>query len=260
LEALRASEDRLRVANEALVRANADLRHFSYAVSHDMQEPLRMVTIYTQLLARDYGKNLDAEAKAYMAHAVTGAGRMELLLNDLRDYWSVDQESETAVHRIASSQHSFERAVEFLEAEIAESGATVTRDPLPDIRADHYALTLLFKNLISNAIKYRKPETEPRVHVSAIRADGLCTFTVSDNGIGISAGSLEAVFAPFKRLHGKEYPGTGLGLAMSRKIVEKHNGRIWVDSTPGEGSQFRFALGNSNGTKGESAADSTDRR
>jgi two-component system CheB/CheR fusion protein len=240
-QALRGSEERLRVSNEALLRANADLKHFSYAVSHDMQEPLRMVMGYTQLLARDYRDALDARGVEYVDNAVVGARRMETLLSDLREYWSVDEPRTNELQRVDCNA-ALDRALALLSQPVADSGAEITRDPLPPVLADEYALVLLFQNLVSNAIKYRQQETVPRIRVSAERNGSIWTFSVIDNGIGIEPQALEAIFAPFKRLHGKEYPGTGLGLAMCQKIVERYQGRIWAESTPGQGSNFHFTL------------------
>jgi signal transduction histidine kinase len=240
-EALRASEERLRILNTALLRANADLKHFSYAVSHDMQEPLRMVTGYTQLLARNYRAKLDSQATEYIDNAILGAQRMEALLNDLREYWSVDEQRVEEPAEVDCNA-ALDRALSHLGSQIKERNAVVSRDLLPSILAEPYALTLLLQNVISNAIKYSRREIAPRIHVSASRNEGEWVFSVQDNGIGIESGDLDKIFAPFKRLHGKEYPGTGLGLAMCQKIVERYGGRIWAESVAGQGSTFRFTL------------------
>ena len=234
-------EHTLQIADAALVRANTDLKHFSYAVSHDMQEPLRMVMSYTQLLARDYRGKLDPQADLFIANAVEGAKRMEALLNDLREYWSVDEQKVEEVVPIDCNQ-VLSRVLEYLERTIEESHAVVTHDALPGVLAEHYPLTLLFQNVIGNAIKYRRPETPPRVHVSSNRSGSAWTFSVADNGIGIEGEYLDVIFTPFKRLHSAEVPGTGLGLAMCQKIVQRYHGRIWATSTPGEGSTFKFTL------------------
>lgn len=240
-EDVRQAEDNLRIANDALLRANADLKHFSYAVSHDMQEPLRMVTSYTQLLAREFEGKLDARAAQYIEYAVRGSRRMEALLDDLRDYWTVgEQKTEEAVP--LNCDRVLDRTLADLQTAIEESGAVVSRDPLPVVLAEPYGLQLLYQNLISNAIKYRRRDTKPHIHVSAEQSNGEWKFAVADNGIGIEAPHLQEIFAPFKRLHGGEYPGTGLGLAMCRKIVERYHGRIWVESTYGQGSTFKFTL------------------
>ncbi len=239
-------EHNLELADAALVRANTDLKHFSYAVSHDMQEPLRMVMSFTQLLARDYRGKLGAQADQYIGTAVEGAKRMEALLNDLREYWSVDeQKMEESVP--IDCNLVLERALEYLQSAVEESKAVVTHDPLPPVFAEYYPLTLLFQNVISNSIKYRRPETPPSIRVSAERNGSGWIFSVSDNGIGIDEAYLDAIFTPFKRLHGSEVPGTGLGLAMCKKIVERYHGRIWARSNEGGGSTFQFTLPALNG-------------
>ncbi len=258
VESLRASEEFLRLANHALVRANDDLKHFSYAVSHDMQEPLRMVLVFTQLLERDYGAQLDDKARMYTGNAVNGARRMEALLNDLREYWSVDDESTHEAVNV-NCETVLDRVMSLLSKTVEESGAVITREPLPTIQADMYSLTLLFQNLISNAIKYRRRETVPRIRVSAYRSDSEWTFSVEDNGIGIDDKSLALIFSPFKRLHGREFQGTGLGLALCRKIVERYHGRIWTESIVGQGSSFRFTMPIKEDPSHEPRADSADR-
>jgi two-component system, chemotaxis family, sensor kinase Cph1 len=228
-------------ADEELRRLNADLQQFSYAASHDLQEPLRMVMSFTQLLAREYKGRLDNQADQFIANAVAGAERMEALLRDLREYWSVnEQKAENLV--TVDCNRLVERALANLEIPVRESGAVITHDSLPTVTAEELPLTLLFQNLIGNAIKYRRKDHAPRIRVSARHSAGAWTFSVTDNGIGIDAQFLETIFAPFKRLHGREYPGTGLGLAMSAKIVERYRGRIWAESTIGEGATFHFTL------------------
>jgi light-regulated signal transduction histidine kinase (bacteriophytochrome) len=241
LSQARDAEQRLRDAHAALLRVNADLKHFSYAVSHDMQEPLRMVTSYTQLLARDYRGALDERAHQLIDYAVAGARRMEALLNDLREYWSVDEGKVDQLATIDANE-VLVRTLGLLHAAVAESGAVVTNDPLPVVRAEQYPLTLLFQNLIGNAIKYGRRGTIPRIRVSAQRDTTVWQFSVADNGIGIEAQDLAAIFAPFKRLHAGEFPGTGLGLALCQRIVQRYQGRIWVESVPGQGSTFHFTL------------------
>ncbi len=237
----REAEQRLRNAHEALLRVNADLKHFSYAVSHDMQEPLRMVTSYTQLLARDYRAALDDRGHQLIDYAVAGARRMESLLTDLREYWSVD---EGKVDELATSDSNkvLAKTLGYLQSAVSEIGAVISSDPLPVVRAEQYPLTLLFQNLIGNAIKYARRGTVPRIRVSAEKDTTVWRFSVSDNGIGIEAQDLAAIFAPFKRLHAGEYPGTGLGLAMCQRIVERYQGCIWVESVPSQGSTFHFTL------------------
>jgi two-component system CheB/CheR fusion protein len=231
----------LRTSNEALIRVNADLKHFSHAVSHDMQEPLRMVMTYTQLLARNYQSGLDERATLYIRQAVLGAKRMETMLNDLREYWSVDEQKIEELIPIDCNL-VFDRALGYLQTAIESSGAVVTHDPLPAVLAEQAPVTLLFQNLIGNAIKYRRQDAPPQVHVSAHKNETAWKFSVTDNGIGIEPKYLKEIFLPFKRLHGGEYPGTGLGLAMCQRIVERYKGRIWVESRYGQGSTFEFTL------------------
>jgi two-component system, chemotaxis family, CheB/CheR fusion protein len=228
-------------ADEELRRLNADLQQFSYAASHDLQEPLRMVMSYTQLLAREYKGRLDGNADLFIANAVDGAERMEALLRDLREYWSVNEQRAENIVPVDCNR-VLGKALVYLEMPIRESGATLTHDSLPTVTAEELPLTLLFQNLISNAIKYRREDQPPLIHVSAARSAGTWTFSVTDNGIGINTEYLETIFAPFKRLHGREYPGTGLGLAMCAKIVERYRGRIWAESTLGRGAAFHFTL------------------
>ena len=239
---VRTGEHNLAIANSALTRVNEDLKHFSYAVSHDMQEPLRMLVSYTQLLERDYRSKLDEQGCKYIGYAVEGGRRMETLLNDLREYWSVVDEQKEEESGPIDCNRALEQAMAYLEAPIKESGAVITRDSLPTVIGEPYPLTVLFQNLISNGIKYHHSETPPRIHVSAQQSDGAWRFSVADNGIGIEAENLESVFLPFTRLREAEYPGTGLGLAMCRKVVERYHGRIWAESTHGKGSTFHFAL------------------
>jgi two-component system CheB/CheR fusion protein len=242
---LQAAEIELRSLNENLQRANADLQQFSYAVSHDLQESLRMVTTYMQLLARDYAPALDASASQYIDYAVLGASRMEVLLSALRDYWSVGERKIDKLESIDYNQ-ILKQALEYQEHLLKDAGAEVTFDPLPKLEGEPYPLTLMFQNLISNAIKYRHPNRTPKVHISAEHRDSAWVFSVADNGIGIQPEHFDLIFAPFKRLSNTT-PGTGLGLAMSRRIVERYGGRIWVDSVDGKGSTFSFTVPDSGG-------------
>jgi PAS domain S-box-containing protein len=237
-----ATADRnLKVVNDALVTANSDLKHFSYAVSHDMQEPLRMVTSYTQLLARDYAGKLGADADEYIGFAVRGARQMESLLNDLRDYWAVDEQKEQDVVSVDLNA-VLDRVLGYLQTSIDQSKAVISRETLPTVIAETYPLTLLFQNLIGNAIKYQVPDVTPFIHISSERMNGQWVFSVTDNGIGIAQEDLQNIFAPFKRLHVIKQPGSGLGLTMCEKIIRRYRGRISVQSEPGKGSTFRFTL------------------
>lgn len=198
-----------------------------------------MVTTYTQLLARENKGKLGPDSDQFISYAVQGAQRMEALLRDLREYWLVNEQK--IEHLVAVDCNGIlEKVLANIQVSIQESSAVVTHDSLPKVLAEELPLTLVFQNLISNAIKYRKGE--PRIHVSARKRVGLIEFSVQDNGIGIEAEHLEKIFAPFKRLHGQEYPGTGIGLALCQKIVGRYGGRIWVESTYGNGSAFFFTI------------------
>ena len=199
-----------------------------------------MVISYTQLLAREYRGKLDERADQFIATAVAGALQMETLLRDLREYWAVNEQVEHTGP--VNCTQALEKALGFLLIAIRESNAIVTRDALPTVIAEELPLVLLFQNLVGNALKYHQPNVPPQVHISAKRDADVWAFAVGDNGIGIEAEHLERVFAPFKRLHGRENPGTGMGLAICQKIVERYGGQIWVESTYGRGSTFKFTL------------------
>ncbi|HEY0972820.1 MAG TPA: PAS domain S-box protein [Gemmatimonadales bacterium] len=239
------AEELLAQQREELAASNAELEQFAYVASHDLQEPLRIVASYTQLLAKRYEGKLDEKADRWIGYAVDAARRMQALINDL-----------LALSRVGTHGRSFEptdcsavlaRAMGSIATAISESGARITSDPLPVAPADAGQLQQLFQNLVGNAIKFRRPEVSPEVHVAARlqTTDGRDEWllSVSDNGIGLEPEYAEQVFVMFQRLHAQEeYPGTGMGLAICRKIVERHGGRIWVESTPGAGATFHFTL------------------
>lgn len=235
------AEIELRQRTEELARSNRDLEQFAYVASHDLQEPLRAVAGPLQLLQRRYQGQLDARADEFITHAVDGATRMQSLIDDLLSYSRVGRLEDPA--EPTESAEALERALRNLSVLVRESGAQITHDPLPRVRAIPTQLTLLMQNLIGNALKFRSKAHTPTVHISATRVDEGWQFAVKDNGIGIEPQYFERIFLIFQRLHTRrEYAGTGLGLALCKRIVEHHGGRIWLESTPGEGTTFFFTL------------------
>ena len=224
-------------ANE-LERSNKELEQFAYIASHDLREPLRMVTSYVEILAEDYKGKLDSSADRYIGYAVDGASRMTTLIDDI-----------LAFSRVGTQRRPLEptdyndilpQVVAGLKIEIEDSGAVVTCDDLPTVNCDSTLVEQLFQNLISNGIKFRG-EDPPHIHVSAYNSGDECVFSVRDNGIGIEPRHYERIFQMFQRLHHRsEYPGTGIGLALCHKIVERHGGRIWLESEMGKGFHFLF--------------------
>ena len=223
-----------------LERSNADLEQFAYLASHDLQEPLRMITSFTQLLAKRYQGKLDADADEFIAYIVDGATRMHRLIYDLLAYARLG--SRAAEFVPTDCEVVFAEAVSNLGSAMKENEATVTHDLLPTMMADRDQLSRLFLNLLSNAIKFHAADP-PVVHVSARRNGNEWLFSVRDNGTGIDPEHFERIFLIFQRLHPKsEHSGTGVGLAICKKIVERHGGKIWVESQPGKGSTFYFTL------------------
>ncbi|HUS05625.1 MAG TPA: ATP-binding protein [Bryobacteraceae bacterium] len=233
-------EQRVAERTEELSRSNEELRQFAYVASHDLQEPLRTIGSYTQLLAKRYKGKLDGDADEFVRFIVEGVARMHGLLNDMLAYSRVTDAHEKPM-RPTSVDGILQSALMNLEASIKENAALITHDPLPTVTADEIQLSQVFQNLIGNAIKYRRPE-QPVIHISSQQKDGEWLFRVSDNGIGFEDKFKDRIFGIFKRLHGKDLPGTGVGLAICKKIVERHGGRIWAESTLGEGSVFQFTL------------------
>jgi signal transduction histidine kinase len=229
------------VVDQALRRSNQELEAFAVVASHDLQEPLRMITSYLQLLQRRYGGHLDAEAGEYIAFAVDGARRMQTLILDLLAYSRVDRKGNPFAPVDCAAV--IEAVLANLRTAITGSGAQVCVGALPAVEGDAGQLTQLLQNLIGNALKYRRKEVAPRISVDSVLEGRTWTVSVTDNGIGIPAEDAERVFVIFQRLHGRgEYEGTGIGLAICKKIVERHGGRIWVESAPEAGSVFRFTL------------------
>ena len=232
--------ERKRIENE-LRRANADLEQFAYSASHDLQEPLRSVKIFSELVSDRYGPTLDTKGREFLGNIREGASRVEMLVRDLLAYTQASKID--APPEPVDANEAFQAAVGNLAGAIAEADAAIGCDPLPAVRVQATQLQQLFQNLIGNAVKYRRPGVRPVVHTGVRRENGDWIFSVKDNGIGIEPEYKERIFGLFKRLHtGDEYSGTGIGLALCQRIVERHNGRIWVESQPGKGSTFHFTL------------------
>lgn len=225
---------------QELARSNAELEQFAYVASHDLQEPLRMVASYVQLLERRYQDQLDQNARDFIAYAVDGTVRMQELIQALLSYSRIGTRGQE--FHLTDCNSTLDRALENLRLAIAETETLITQDPLPELMADSIQLTQLFQNLLSNAIKFRSDRL-PVIHIGAVQKDESWLFSVQDNGIGMEAKHSDRIFAIFQRLHSRtKYPGSGIGLAISKKIVERHGGQIWVESTPGEGTTFYFTI------------------
>ncbi len=234
------AERRLADKVEELARSNRDLEQFAYAASHDLQEPLRMVASYTQLLAERYGGKLDENADKFLGYAREGALRMQVLIRDLLAFSRVVQAGVTGKN--VDCDVALEEALQSLTAAIEESGAVVTHTALPNVWADQTQMAQVFQNLIGNAIKFRNG-APPKCAVSAEKSGRNWLFSVSDNGIGIAPEDAGNIFVAFQRLHARtEYPGNGIGLAICKKIIEHYGGTIWVESQVGQGSTFKFTL------------------
>jgi light-regulated signal transduction histidine kinase (bacteriophytochrome) len=229
-------------AEEELQRANEDLERFTYAASHDLQEPLRTITAYTQLLARRHGATLDGEAEMLVSQILQGSSRMSALIKDLLAYARVGTGEELGTAPVDCGK-VVKAAIVNLEGSILEAHAAITADePLPWVVGSSPVLIQLFQNLIGNALKYRRADIPPEIHISADHHHGECTISIRDNGIGFKPEYGEEIFGVFKRLHGTAYPGTGIGLAICKRIVELHGGRIWATGEEGRGATFFFSL------------------
>ncbi len=239
-EKRRSTEEKLKNLAAELQRSNSELEQFAAMASHDLKEPLITIGGYISLLKRRYGENLDDEANRYIRHALESVYRMERLIMDLLEYSRVGTQARPV--RVIDSAAVLETALSTLAGPIHSKGVVVTRDPLPEITADPTQIGQIFQNLIGNAIKFCRKGT-PRIHISAVSKGEEHVFSVRDNGIGIAPECVRDIFTAFRRLHdGDEYPGVGLGLATCARIVERHCGRIWVESKPGEGSTFYFTV------------------
>ena len=253
----RRSQELLRQANEdlerrvaertaALARSNAELEQYAYVASHDLQEPLRTINTMAGLFVKRYRGQLGDDAEELLGYIEGGVRRMHDLINDLLTFSRV-MGDEHKVTETVDLEKTLEQVVDVCKPELDAAGAVVTHDALPKLPVEALQLSQVFQNLLSNAIKYRKPEEPPRVHVAARHTATEWTFSVADNGLGIEPEYHERIFGLFKRLHGAQVPGTGIGLAICKRIIERHNGRIWVESTPGAGSTFLFTLPDSGG-------------
>jgi PAS domain S-box-containing protein len=241
------AEEVLRKTIADMERSNKELEQFAYVASHDLQEPLRMVESFTQLIAKRYKDKLDADANEFIGYAVDGANRMEKMINDLLSYSRVETRGKP--FEAVGCTAILNQALTNLRMVIEETGAMITQDPLPTVMGAESQLVQLFQNLIDNAIKFRREEP-PRIHISAEDRGNDWFFSVKDNGIGIDPQYNERIFIIFQRLHRREeYPGTGIGLTICKKIVERHGGRVWVDSQPGNGSTFYFTIPKTGGLR-----------
>ena len=234
------AEHALQERTTELTRSNAELEQFAYVASHDLQEPLRAVATYTQLLEQRYADQLDEDAEGIIGRVTAAVHRMQRLIQDLLAYSRVD--TRAADFQMTNCETTFQEVLDNLQTAIAETSADVSHDALPTVLADEVQLRQLFQNLIGNALKFHGQQT-PKVHISAVTQRGQWLFSVRDNGIGIDPQYMDRIFVIFQRLHTRRaYPGTGVGLAICKKIVERHGGRIWVDSRPGHGAEFLFTL------------------
>ena len=230
----------LKEAEQVLLRANEDLQHFAFAASHDLQEPLRMIRTFSELLSRRYTGRLDVEGDEFIGRIREGAERMDRLIRDLLA-WSQAAHGQEPPPQQADCDQILEATLSTLQPAIAEANAVITYDKLPSVTAIPSGVAQVFQNLISNAVKYHG-EQPPRVHISARPEGPEWVFSVEDNGVGFGASESDEIFQIFRRLHGRNVPGTGIGLALCKRIVERHGGRIWAESEPRRGSTFYFSL------------------
>jgi signal transduction histidine kinase len=240
LQQIERSNEHLQQRAAELAEANAQLEQFAYAASHDLQEPLRMITSYLQLLERRYRDKLDTDAQEFIGYAVDGATRMKRMINDLLAYSRVVSRGQPL--ELTDCEHLLAQVLSNLEVTIKENDALITHALLPTVMADGTQLMEVFQNLIGNAIKFHA-DRPPQVHVAAQQTGDKWLFSVRDNGIGIAPEYTERIFVIFSRLHSQvQYPGTGIGLAICKKVVERHGGHIWVESQPGDGATFFFTI------------------
>lgn len=231
----------LAATNEKLDRANQELEQFAYSAAHDLREPLREISLFSEMLKRHSADRLDELGQEYLSHCIDGAKKMSRLIDDLLSYAS-STFSEAHPTVCTETNGVIRKVLMNLDTSISQTSAVVTCEPLPDVRLEEIRVEQLFQNLVSNALKYRHPERSPQVRIGSENRHGEWVFSVTDNGVGIAAEYLERVFEPFKRFHSGSKTGTGFGLSICRRIVESCGGRIWAESEPGNGSVFRFTL------------------
>jgi two-component system sensor histidine kinase/response regulator len=248
---LSAANERLKFLNQELHRSNEDLEQFAFAASHDLQEPLRTITSFASLLEKTAAAKLTGNERDYLQYIADGSRRMRVLIDDLLGYSQVGKKPTS--FQVVDLNAVLLWALQNLREGIAESGADLTGDPLPSVTGDEAQLGQVFQNLIGNALKYARPGVKPIIDWSAAKEDQHWVIRIRDNGIGIESKYLQVIFSPFKRLHGREIPGTGIGLAVCRRVIEAHGGRIWVESTAGQGSTFCFTLPAMSGAGGVGA-------
>jgi light-regulated signal transduction histidine kinase (bacteriophytochrome) len=237
----KAIEENLQEYTKELKIKNQELEQFAYVASHDLQEPLRMIASFTQLLAKRYYDKIDADANEYINFALEGTQRMQALINDLLDYSRVGRRNNP--DNILNLEEVIEAVLHNLSTKIEETHALVTYDDMPMAKGDRTQTIQLFQNLVANALKFRKEHERPIIHIGIQEKDGLWQICIQDNGIGFEMEHYERIFNIFQRLHTREeFPGTGIGLALCKKIVESHGGSIWATSVPGKGSTFYFTM------------------
>ncbi len=234
---------RMRRAEDALRRSNRELEDYAFVISHDLQEPLRTISIYTELLAEHLRQHLDAESGKYESYVRAGVQRMERMIRDLLEFSQLIHHGDIG-DETADLNNVLARVLELNRNRIEAEQAEVTHDLLPVVRGSETLFEQVLRNLISNALKYRKPDANPRIHISASQNGPYWTISVTDNGIGFEAQYSERIFGLFKRLHGADVPGTGIGLAICKRVIEQAGGRIWANARPGNGSTFSFMLEN----------------
>jgi len=242
INARKNAEEALRAANRSLQRSNEDLEQFLYAASHDLQEPLRTVSVFSQLFVRDYGNSFDEKGRRYLDIVMASSRRMQQLIDALLAF-SMNTADVAAGIQSVDFEAVFSQAIDALRSQIDEAGATVSHDPLPTVRGNALRLTEVLQNLISNSLKYRRPDCAPYIHIACIPHGDDWLFTVRDDGIGFEPVDAERIFGMFKRLHGGDIPGTGIGLAVVKTVIQRHDGRVWAQSEgEGKGAAFFFTL------------------